>query len=224
MAKILVVEDDLATGLLIQTWMEHIKHVVELVDDGNEAIDRLRIYSYDLVVLDWNLPGKNGIEICKAYRSAGGRAPLLMLTSKSSIEDKSEGLYGGADDYLTKPFDVKELTARVAALLRRPASYTADIVEIGQIKIDKISNTVYVDGKEVRLVPKEYALLETFMRHPNQLFSADRLIELIWSSESDTTASVVKAHIYNLRKKLGNLSSPLIENIHSKGYKLHTGI
>lgn len=220
MAKIIVVEDDYATGTMVQTWLEHLQHSVELVTRGDEAHDRLKIYSYDLIVLDWNLPGKSGIEVCRAFRSNGGQTPILMLTSKSSIDDKTEGLYGGADDYLTKPFDMKELTARTVALLRRSPAFKANRFELGQITMDTLEHKVFVNNTELPLLPKEFALLELFLKHPNQLLSSELVLNKIWSSESDTTAATVRSHVYNLRKKLQNVDNPVIATVHGAGYRL----
>ncbi len=220
MAKIIVVEDDFALGTMVQTWLENSQHSVELVNRGDDASALLQTYLYDLIVLDWNLPGKSGVEICRDFRNAGGQTPILMLTSKGSIDAKVEGLFSGADDYLTKPFDMKELAARVIALLRRNSVFKPNRLELGQIVFDSVEHVVLIDGKQVQLLPKEYALLELFLKHPNQLLSSEFILEKIWTSESDTTASTVRAHMYNLRKKLQNVSNPVIATVHGAGYRL----
>lgn len=220
LAKIIVVEDDFALGTMVQTWLENSQHSVELVERGDEAISRLKTYLYDLIVLDWNLPGKSGVDICRDFRNGGGQTPILLLTSKGSVDNKVEGLHSGADDYLTKPFDMKELSARVIALLRRSSVFKPNRIEIGQIVLDSLEHHVFVDGKEVQLLPKEYALLELFLKHPNQLLSSEFILEKIWTSESDTTAATVRAHMYNLRKKLQKVENPSIATVHGAGYRL----
>lgn len=223
MAKILLVEDDYAAGEMLQSWLEHLQHSVELVRRGDEAEDRLKLYSYDLVLLDWNLPGKSGIEVCRGFRAGGGQTPVLMLTSKNSVDDKAEGLYGGADDYLSKPYDIKELAARITALLRRAPAFKPSRLQVGEITFDAVEHQVLINNEIVHLLPKEFALLELFLKHPNQLLSTELLLNKVWSSESDTTASVVKAHIYNLRKKISRAASPVINTVHGLGYRLDTG-
>src|SRR5277367_1275431 len=136
MAKILVVEDDANLSALIRNLLTVERHVVELATDGDDAIGMLKVFKYDLVVLDWKLPGKNGNAVCQEFRSRGGATPILMLTAKSSIEEKEAGLDSGADDYLTKPFDPRELMARIRALLRRPQAVASKELMIADLALD----------------------------------------------------------------------------------------
>src|SRR5579862_8845637 len=133
MAKILLVEDDLDLISRITKWLSLERHSVEAASNGQEALDLLRDVKYDLIILDWHLPGLSGIEVCKYYRSAGGKAPVLMLTGKTDIADKEAGLDAGADDYLTKPFNPRELSARLRALARRPAETLDDKLTAGDL-------------------------------------------------------------------------------------------
>lgn len=220
MAKILLVEDDTLVGKMVRDWLSGQQHVVELVTVGDEAAARLKLYSYDLIVLDWDLPVQSGLDVCKQFRASGGTSPVLMLTANDTIDHKEEGLYSGADDYLTKPFALKELSARIAALLRRPAVFRASNMQVGKITLDSIQHKAFVDGIEIPLLPKEYALLELLLKHPNELFSTQAILEKIWSSESDTTASVIKAHVSRLRKKLEHVDDPTITTVHGLGYRL----
>jgi len=220
MAKILVAEDDRETGATLLLWLTQQQHSVELVTSGDEASARLKLYSYDVVVLDWDLPVQSGLDICKEFRASGGVSAILMITGKDTIDDKEEGLYSGADDYLTKPFKLRELAARISALLRRAPVFKPNNLQVGKITLDSIQHTVFAGGKEISLLPKEFALLELFLRHPNELLSTEMLLEKLWSSESDSTASVVKAHIHNLRKKLECVDDPVITNVYGLGYRL----
>jgi DNA-binding response OmpR family regulator len=219
MAKILLVEDDNTLALSVKDWLEDESHIVDIVSEGKEALDRLRLYSYDVAILDWQLPGEiDGIKVCEQYRSSGGAAPILMLTGRAALDDKTEGLDAGADDYLPKPFHPKELSARLRALLRRPVAFSADTVRAGNISVDRKSLTVKADDKVIELLPKEYALLEFLVRHPGETFSAEALIERIWSSESEASPDTIRVHIAKLRQKLGDADA--IKTVHRVGYKL----
>lgn len=223
MAKILIVEDDkhLASDLI--DWLEFEKHTVEHVDDGKEAEDRLKFYQYDLIILDWELPGVYGIDICKRYRSTGGSTPVLMLTGKGEISDKEAGLDSGADDYLTKPFHLKELTARIRALLRRPVTMTGNVLKIKSLSLDTNTKQLKKNEQEIQLSPKEYALLEFLMRHPDEVFSQEALLERVWSSESDASIFSVYTAVKTLRKKLGNEGEKNpIATVHGLGYRLES--
>lgn len=221
MAKILFVEDEMDLAYPVKDWLSREQYLIEISDNGNEALDKLRVYKYDLIILDWMIPGISGVEVCKQFRESGGTTPILMLTAKSEISDKETGLDAGADDYLTKPFHLKELSARVRALLRRQIQSTDNILKAGSITIDTLAKKVAVDGKEIHLVPKEYSLLEFFMRHPNQVFSAEALIERVWASDTLASADTIRTYIKLLRKKLGSDEhSNVIRTVHGFGYKL----
>lgn len=219
MAKILLVEDDESVAATVSDWLANDKHSVECVNDGKEGLNRLKFYEFELAILDWQLPGISGPEICRQYRSDGGKTPILMLTSRVDSDDKVAGLDSGADDYLTKPIDFKELSARVRALLRRPSTLTPPAVKRGALEIDQASGKVHKNGAEVTLLPKEFALLNFFMRHPNQVFSPDRLISLVWPSTTEVSRDTVKVHIKRLRDKIDGEDGPsVIRSIHGMGY------
>jgi DNA-binding response OmpR family regulator len=222
MAKILLVEDEIDLAYPVKDWLMRDKYLVEISDNGIDALDKLRVYKYDLIILDWMIPGNSGIEVCKRFRENGGSTPILLLTAKSQISDKETGLDAGADDYLTKPFHLKELSARVRALLRRHIQSSDSILKAGNVSIDTLSRKVTVDGTVVHLVPKEYSLLEFFMRHPNQVFSAEALIDRVWASDTMASADTIRTYIKLLRKKLGNDDEPsnLLRTVHGVGYKL----
>lgn len=221
MAKIVVVEDDQDLVNLIKGILAVERHTVESVQNGREAVTMLQMYPYDLVILDWMLPGKLGTEICKEYRDKGGSAPILMLTSKADIEDKEKGLDAGADDYLTKPFHPKELSARVRALLRRPQTVVSKTLAVGDIMLDPNQVIVKKGGQEIHLLPKEFALLELFLRYPSQVFSAEALLDRVWASDSSASLDTVRTYIKTLRKKIDTKEQDsYIRTVHGVGYSL----
>ncbi len=221
MAKILLVEDDNDMCEQIESWLKHEQHAVEVVKEGLEAADRLKFYKYDVVILDWQLPGMNGVEVLKKFRDQGGVTPVLMLTGKDKIEDKEQGLDSGADDYLTKPFHFKELSARLRAMLRRPAVTTGNQIKLRGIELDTASRTVSKEGENVHLLPKEFALLEFLMRHPNEVFSPEALLDRVWHSESDSSVDTVYTTMRTLRKKISaEKTGALIKTVHGAGYTI----
>ncbi len=222
MAKILFVEDDESLAESVVDWLLSQQYVVEVVDNGSEGWDRLRLYKYDLAILDWQLPGMSGLEILKEYRNIGGMIPILMLTGKTETREKETGLDSGADDYLTKPFDFKELSARLRALLRRPPVARSTILKARDIELDPVACTVTKSGAVVELPAREFALLEFFMRHPNQLFSPDALLDRVWSSDSEATIDALKSCLKRLRKRLHIDGEEILKNVHGIGYKLET--
>jgi DNA-binding response OmpR family regulator len=202
MSKILVVEDDKNLSTVLSMQLQHEGHVVEAAYDGNGAMRKLSDGSYELVILDWLLPDIPGIDICKLYRQKRGPTPILMLTCRSSAEDRTAGLDAGADDYMVKPFYPPELGARVRALLRRPRAAPESVLRCGQVELDTVSRRVHVSGQEIDLCPKEFGMLETFLRHPAQSFTAEVLLERLWKSETSSSAETVRTHIKTLRQKL----------------------
>lgn len=221
MAKILVVEDEHDLAVPMKDWLTREQHIVEIVSTGTDALDRLRVYKYDVVILDIMLPGVSGLEVCKRYRNDGGSSSILMLTAKSTIEDKEVGLDAGADDYLTKPFHLKELSARIRALLRRHTQSTSRELRAGNLVLDVVSRRVLQNGQEIHFVPREFSLLEFLMRHPNQVFSAEALLDRIWASDTMASPDTIRTYIKILRKKLNSEGKDsIIKTVHGVGYKL----
>lgn len=221
MAKILLVDDDQALCRMIRDWLTTKQYTVEIVSEGREALEKMQFYQYDLIILDWELPGMDGPQILKEYREAGKSTPVLMLTGKVSIVDKEIGFLAGADDYLTKPFHMKELLVRMRALIRGPGSSTGTAIRMGPLELDQGANKIIKNGEEVKLLPGEFALMEFLMRHPKQVFSADELLNRVWTSESDASSDALTTCIKRLRKKLDEAGkASLITTVHGVGYKL----
>jgi DNA-binding response OmpR family regulator len=221
MAKILIVEDEPDLSEPVRAYLTHEHHLVEVVGDGLEAMERLRFYKYDVIILDWMLPGMQGVDVCKNFRTNGGTTPILMLTSRKQTQDKIAGLDAGADDYITKPFDVQEISARVRALLRRPQVVNSNVLRARNLVLETSTFKVTRDEQDIQLLPKEFALLEFFMRHPNQVFSAEALLDRVWSSESEASPETIRTYIKRLRQKIDTETQPsIISTVHGVGYKL----
>ncbi|HMO20877.1 MAG TPA: response regulator transcription factor [Candidatus Melainabacteria bacterium] len=223
MAKILLVEDEVDLARLIQNWLTREHHLVEIVNDGSLAINQLKTYNYDLVLLDIMLPGMSGVDVCKEFRQARGNTLILTTRAGFSREKKKKEFTAGADDYLTKPFHLKELDFRVKALLRRSNVTRSNIFNIGdEIMVDADEHQVMKNGEEVHLLPKEFRLLEFLARHPNRVFSSEELLENVWESDSSYHNDTVRGHITRLRKKLDSPGKPsIISTVYGVGYKLH---
>jgi DNA-binding response OmpR family regulator len=221
MAKILLVEDDVPFSQIVKGWLTQEHHSVEVSHDGQAAQDNLAVFQYDLIILDWELPGMSGVDVLKEFRSHGGLTPILMLTGKTAVADKEAGLDSGADDYLTKPFHMKELSARVRALLRRASGLTSNVLKAGNLVLDPSNYRLTRGGEEIHLQKREFALLEFLMRNPNKVFSAEALMERVWASEADITPDAIRTCVMRLRKKIdSNPETSLIQNVHGVGYKL----
>lgn len=217
----LLAEDDPDILNNVSDWLRSEKYTVDAVKTGSDALEHLKFYQYDVIILDWNMPGITGVSVCSQYRASGGKTPILMLTGRDKVLEKAEGLDAGADDYLTKPFDVIELSARLRALLRRPKNVQENSIRFGQIQINTVAREVTVADKPVVLLPLEYALLEFLMRYPNQVFSHSALVERVWKSDSVATAESVRTYVMSLRKKIAVPGQPsIIKTVHGLGYKL----
>jgi DNA-binding response OmpR family regulator len=224
MAKLLLVEDDLKTVEFVTEWLSQDHHLLEVVTDGLDALDRLGACEYDLILLDWDLPRLSGFEVCRQYRQQGGLTPIIMLTGHGSYSDKEAGLDAGADDYVTKPFNLKELSARIRAQLRRAGNQTSNLLKMNGLELDPVNYRLSKNGEEIHLLPKEFALLEFLLRNPNKVFSGDALMQRIWHSESDATTNALRSALKRLRQKIEGPEDPMIETIHGVGYrfrKLH---
>lgn len=221
MAKILLVEDDKNLSRLLVVQLEHDRHLVDVVAQGQDALAALKIHEYDLVILDWMLPDVTGVDICKQYRQKGGVAPILMLTAKGTAEDKVVGLDAGADDYLTKPFNPPELSARIRALLRRPVSLAGKAFVVKDLMLDTVTRRVTRAEQTVELTAKEFSLLELLMRHPNQSFTVESILDRLWHADDNASMETVRTHIKTLRRKIGDSEeNPIIRSRRGLGYKI----
>jgi DNA-binding response OmpR family regulator len=221
MAKILLVEDDALAAEMLVDFLESERYSVEHAPNATQAKDLLRVYGYDLLVLDWELPDGTGIDILRTFRNAGGKTPVIMLTGKRALDDKEQGLDSGADDYLTKPFDMRELSARLRALLRRNPVVANNVLTCSYLSLDTVAATASRDGETLKLLPTEYALLEFLMRNQGRVFSTDALLENVWKADSEATANGVRTYITRLRGKIDKENVPsLLKTVHGIGYKL----
>jgi two-component system response regulator QseB len=221
MAKVLLVEDDKNLCRIISDMLGFEQFVVEVVHDGQEGAERLKLYEYDLIILDWELPKLPGVDVCTRYRAAGGKSSVLMLTGKSAIADKESGFDAGADDYLTKPFDSRELIARIRALLRRSPNYKSTILSLGDLSLDVAGHRFQVGGVDVALLPKEFLLMEFLLKHPEEVFSQEALLNKVWSSESEASVLAIRSCVKRIRKKLEDSGSRYnLKAVYGVGYRL----
>ncbi len=201
--RILVVEDHEETASSLKKKLEAECYAVDIEHDGGRASYRARTNDYDLILLDNVLPGKNGDEICKELREYKMTAPILVLSGQTETERKIGLLNCGADDYLTKPFSYRELSARVGALLRRPRPVETPLLSIGDLVLDRGSFSVRRGTRTIRLTPKEFAILEYFMKHPGTVLTRGAILDHVWNDSADPLSNSIETHIANLRKKIG---------------------
>lgn len=222
--RILVVEDETALRELLGRALKRQNHAVDLAADGVDGLHYALEYPIDLAIIDLGLPGHSGMEIVRQVRAAGLKYPILILTARSDWQDKVEALEIGADDYVTKPFRIEELMARVAALLRRSAGHAAPEVEVGPLRVNLSSHQVHLDGAELELTTFEYKVLEYFMLHPGEVISKLRLNEHLYDEDGDPESNVIEVIIGRLRKKLDPDSSwQPIETLRGRGYRFRQG-
>lgn len=219
--RILIAEDEVTIARALKVMLEKNKYSVDLVHNGNDALDYIRAVDYDVLVLDIMMPGKDGIEVLKSARSAAITTPTLFLTAKAEVSDRVAGLDAGADDYLPKPFSASEFLARVRALTRRSNAYTPSALTFGNTTLDCGQYLLKTVSTEIRLNNKEYQLAELFFRHPRHVFSTEYLIEKVWGFDSDAEMDVVWTYIGFLRKKLRQVHANIeIRTIRGVGYAL----
>lgn len=218
--RILVVEDEVKIAKSLEKGLGSEGYVVDVAFDGDAAETLAAANSYDLILLDWMIPGRNdGPGLIKLWRDNGEQAPILMLTARTTIGDKVEGLDAGADDYLSKPFSFDELLARVRSLLRRPKGHGSNILESSQLKLDVVSKTVSVADRPVHLTAKEFQLVEYLLRHKGEVVSKDQLLDHVWDDEERVQHNTVETFIANVRKKIGPGDS-VIQTVRGYGYKV----
>ena len=219
--RILVVEDDPGIGFLLETILATHKYAVDVATDGQAGLDLSDAYEYDALLLDVSLPKKDGISVCREIRAKGNTVPILLLTSLDSPADRTRGLDAGADDYLGKPFDRDELLARLRAILRRSHAPTVPILTWGSLQLDPVSTDVTFGDRLVPVTPKEYALLELFLRNSKRVFSCNAILDHLWSFDTPGE-EVIRTHIKGLRHKLKQVgaAADFIETVYGIGYRL----
>lgn len=219
---ILLAEDDPKLGRLIRYKLEKAAHNVDWAQDGQEAEDFLENAAYELLILDWMMPKKSGIELCRMLRERKDYTPILMLTAKDSVEDRVQGLDAGADDYLIKPFAFEELLARIRALGRRPVQHwQEEQLTVGDLSLNLRTLEVQQNGKPVQLTKREFQLLAYFMQHAGQILTRKRIMDAVWGLDADVTPNTVDAYVSMLRKKIDNPAHPQrIQSVRGMGYRL----
>jgi two-component system, OmpR family, manganese sensing response regulator len=220
--KILLVDDEAELTDPLSRILKREGYQVDIAHDGAAGSLLASQNSYDLLILDWMLPHKTGLEICEELRAQGNTTPVLFLTAKDTLDDRVEGLDAGADDYLIKPFELRELLARVRALLRRPVVTTTSstILQINDLKLDLENQLAYRQERAIELSDKENQLLAYFMQHSNQLLTHDQISQHLWKEDEQPNSNALAAQIRLLRRKIeAGQEPPLIHTVYGKGYR-----
>ena len=215
--RLLLVEDDAMIGAAVEEGLRREGHTVDWVRDGREAEVVVPGASYDLVLLDLGLPRRDGLAILRSWRARGVSIPVVIITARDAVTDRVAGLDAGADDYLVKPFDLDELSARVRAVVRRRAGRSDAVVKVGELEIDTATKRVKLAGREVTLSAREYALLEALASRPGAYLTRAQLEERLYGWEEEIASNAVEVHIHALRRKL---DPELIRNVRGLGYTL----
>ncbi len=220
--QILVVEDEHKIAQLLKKGLIEEHYAVDLAPDGDEALYKFSVNSYDLILLDIMIPKVDGISVCKEMRKTNHTVPILILTAKDAIEEKVKGLDAGADDYVLKPFSFAELSARIRALLRRGNKANPVILQIADLSLDPAAKTATRNGKVLSLTAREYELLEYFMHHQNKVLTKTQLLEHVWDYNYEGLSNIVETYIKYLRQKLrvSPSSKELIHTHRGLGYKM----
>lgn len=221
--RLLIVEDEHRLANVIKKGLVEEGFAVDVAYDGKEGLymSELNQKEYDVIILDVNLPKIDGVTLCKKLREQQIDTPVLFLTAMSDLDDKVKGLDAGADDYLTKPFAFKELNSRIHALIRRSKHESSPILKFSDIELDPISHTIKRSGKNIKLTPKEFAILEYLMRHEGSVVTRSTLIEHVWDYNYDGISNIVDVFVSSLRRKINNGSrTNLIQTLHGVGYKI----
>lgn len=215
--RLLLVEDDPMIGDSVRRGLQNDGAVVDWVQDGQSAEAALLANVHDLMLLDIGLPKKSGLDVLRGLRQKRDRMPVLILTARDAVEDRVQGLDAGADDYLVKPFSLAELGARVRALLRRDAGRAEPTIRCGEVELDPASREVKLNGRQIELTAREFALLQALMQRPGTVLSREQLGEKLYGWGQDVDSNTIEVYIHFLRKKLGN---ELIKNVRGLGYMI----
>ena len=219
--KLLIVEDNEKLAKYMHTMFTEEGFAVDVLHDGEAGERRILNGNYDVVILDWMLPEKDGVEVCRDIRAASNITPILMLTARGELHDRVEGLDSGADDYVLKPFAMEELLARVRALLRRPATHVPQILTVGEVVLDTTTHTVTVSGNAITLTLKEFMVLEYLMRHVDQIVTREQILDHCWDFAYNAFSNITDVYIKQLRQKLGK-DYGYIKTIRGVGYRFTT--
>jgi DNA-binding response OmpR family regulator len=221
--RILVIEDNHRLNNSLTSSLAHEGYSVDSAYDGQEGQDLAELTAYDLILLDILLPKKDGLEVCRALRQRRIHTPILLLTARDSIDDRVQGLDCGADDYLVKPFAMRELLARLRALLRRQSPYTQGRLQMESLVVDPIAHTAQREEQALDLTPKEFALLEYLMYHPNQVVTREMIEQHIWNYDFECESNVIDVYVRRLRRKIDTpFEVKLLHTIRGIGYRLTT--
>jgi DNA-binding response OmpR family regulator len=219
--RILIVEDDVDAGLILSKGLREHSFAVDLAGDGPAALHKAFVNSYDLIILDYMLPGKDGREVCQELRQSGNAVPILMLTARDQVPDRIAGLNAGADDYLTKPFDIGELLARVHALLRRSDRLMSPTLRVADLEVDTHLREVTRGGRSIPLTGKEYALLEYLAWREGAVVGRAEISEHVWDETYDPTSNLIEVYVQRLRRKVDSgYPVRLIHTRRGEGYQL----
>ena len=219
--RILVIEDNHRLSSSLTANLAHEGYSVDAAYDGQEGQDLAELTPYDLIILDILLPEKDGLQVCRDLRLRRIHTPILLLTARDSVDDRVQGLDCGADDYLVKPFAMRELLARLRALLRRQSPYTNGRLEIGDLVVDPVTHTVEREGRSIDLTPKEFALLEFLLYHPNQVVTREMIEQHIWNYDFESESNVIDVYVRRLRRKIDDpFAIKLLTTVRGVGYRL----
>lgn len=221
--RVLLVEDDPGIIRFLEKGLREAKYALDVAQDGDDALYKTSLNEYDVVILDIMIPGPDGLAVCRELRKLGSTVPVIMLTARDDVRDRVLGLDAGADDYLTKPFQVSELLARLRALMRRGPALKSTVIEIDDLRIDTSAQTVDRGGRPVSLTAREYALIEYLARNVDRVVTRSELTEHVWDERYDSYSNVIDVHINHLRQKIDRESErPLIHTRRGVGYILST--
>jgi len=219
--RILVVEDEIGVAGFVKQGLTEAGYKVDVAENGLDGLEYALAAEYDVIVLDIMLPKMNGLDLLREIRAKRVKSPVLLLTARGSLDDRVQGLDVGADDYLIKPFAFPELLARIRALLRRPPLQTGNLLQMDDLQMDITQHEVRRAGRRIELSPREFALLELLLRHPNQVLTRTQLLERVWSFDFYNDSNVVDVYIGYLRRKLDHGQvRPLIKTIRGVGYRI----
>jgi len=219
--RLLVVEDEADVARFLRRGLMEEAYAVDVVEDGETALEVAALNPYDAIVLDLMIPGPNGMEVCRRLRESGSHVPILILTARDSVDEKVAGLDAGADDYLSKPFEFGELLARLRALLRRGSVTTSPVVTAGALELDTRSHRVAIDGRALTLTTKEYAVLEFLARNAGRIVTREEISEHVWGQDFDPFSNLIEVYINRLRRNIEKVTETrYIQTVRGSGYML----